>query len=208
MSPKTPLIRVIDDDLDLLNSVEFLLKCEGYEVAAYTDAQEFLRADSPSRPGCLVLDEQMPIMTGQELQSELNARKSVLPIIFLTAHGDIDMAVQTMIRGAVDFQQKPIKPEKCLISVARAGQIDLDRRGGASDLKDEIIMYEKLTEREEQICRLVADGLINKEIGERLGISKRTVDHVRASAVNKLQGKSAAQLAAFFRRIDSVKSDN
>ena len=208
MSPKTPLIRVIDDDLDLLNSVEFLLKCEGYEVAAYTDAQEFLRADSPSRPGCLVLDEQMPIMTGQELQSELNARKSVLPIIFLTAHGDIDMAVQTMIRVAVDFQQKPIKPEKFLISVARAVQIDLDRRGGASDLKDEIIMYEKLTEREEQICRLVADGLINKEIGERLGISKRTVDHVRASAVNKLQGKSAAQLAAFFRRIDSVKSDN
>ena len=208
MSPKTPLIRVIDDDLDLLNSVEFLLKCEGYEVAAYTDAQEFLRADSPSRPGCLVLDEQMPIMTGQELQSELNARKSVLPIIFLTAHGDIDMAVQTMIRGAVDFQQKPIKPEKLLSSVARAVQIDLDRRGGASDLKDEIIMYEKLTEREEQICRLVADGLINKEIGERLGISKRTVDHVRASAVNKLQGKSAAQLAAFFRRIDSVKSDN
>lgn len=208
MSPKTPLIRVIDDDLDLLNSVEFLLKCEGYEVAAYTDAQEFLRADSPSRPGCLVLDEQMPIMTGQELQSELNARKSVLPIIFLTAHGDIDMAVQTMIRGAVDFQKKPIKPEKFLISVARAVQIDLDRRGGASDLKDEIIMYEKLTEREEQICRLVADGLINKEIGERLGISKRTVDHVRASAVNKLQGKSAAQLAAFFRRIDSVKSDN
>lgn len=208
MPPKTPLIRVVDDDVDLLNSVEFLLKCEGYEVAAYTDAQEFLRADSPSRPGCLVLDEQMPIMTGQELQSELNTRKSVLPIIFLTAHGDVDMAVQTMIRGAVDFQQKPLKPEKFLTSVARAVQIDLDRRGGASDLKDEIIMYEKLTEREEQICRLVADGLINKEIGERLGISKRTVDHVRASAVNKLQGKSAAQLAAFFRRIDSANSEN
>ena len=143
-SSKT-LIRVVDDDIDLLNSVAFLLECEGYECSIYSSAATFLRADVPSRPGCLILDEQMPEMTGQELLSELNRREYMLPVIFLTAHGDIDMAVRTMIDGAVDFQQKPLLPEKLLCSGARAVQIDLDRRGGAVDLKDEILMFNKLT---------------------------------------------------------------
>ena len=200
-----PLIRVVDDDIDLLNSVAFLLKCEGYECSIYSGAADFLRADEPSRPGCLILDEQMPEMTGQELLSELNRREYMQPVIFLTAHGDIDMAVRTMIDGAVDFQQKPLLPEKLLRSVARAVQIDLDRRGGAVDLKDEILMFNKLTPREEKVCRLVADGLINKQIGERLGISKRTVDHIRSSALSKLPFKTAMQLASFFNRIDAFK---
>ena len=200
-----PLIRVVDDDIDLLNSVEFLLSCEGYEAAIYHSAWDFLKIDTPSRPGCLILDEQMPEMTGQELQEEMNLRGNVLPIIFLTAHGNIDMAVQTMIHGAVDFQQKPVQPDKLLRSVARAAQIDMNRRGGAVDFKDELLMFEKLSPREEEICRLVADGLINKEIGERLGISKRTVDHIRSSALGKLPCKSVAELASFFKRIDEYK---
>lgn len=199
---KKILIRIVDDDPDLLESEAFLLRTEGYSVAAYQNALDFLTSDLPSVPGCLILDEQMPGMTGQELLWELNFRQYLIPVIFLTAHGDIDMAVQSMINGAVDFQQKPLCPDKLLRAVARAVQIDVGRRGGAQDIKDELLLYKKLTPREEAVLRLVADGLINKQIGERLGISKRTVDHIRSSAIGKLESRSASELASFFRRID------
>ena len=204
MAPKDlpPLIRIVDDDAELRESLEFMLACEGYETAAYPSAQAFLADDMPSRIDCIVLDVMMPEVSGLELQEALNRRASQTPIIFLTAHGTIDMAVQTMREGACDFQQKPINAEKFLQAIARAVEADRERRGGARDIREEMARYRSLTAREEEICRLVAQGCINKAIGERLGISKRTVDHIRASALGKLQIKSIAELAGFFERID------
>lgn len=183
-------------------SLEFMLGCEGYEVLSFASAHSFWAGDVPSRPGCLILDVCMPELSGLELQEEINRRSYQTPIIFLTAHGEIDMAVHAMREGACDFQQKPIRADRLLQSVARAVEIDRQRRGGAKDLKDEVLKFQSLSEREEQICREVAKGYINKVIAERLGISKRTVDHHRRSALTKLDIHSIAQLAAFFERID------
>lgn len=197
-----PLVRIVDDDPSLRSSLEFMLRCEGYDVAVYESAKTFLSGDMPGRPGCLILDVRMPGMTGLELQEVLNARGYACPIVFLTAHGDIDMAVQTMRCGACDFQQKPVKPESFLQAVARALEKDRELRGGASDIRAELRRFESLSEREEEIARLVARGLTSRVIAERLGISKRTADHYRTSALAKIQVRSPAELAGFFERID------
>ena len=202
-----PLVRIVDDDTELRESLCFMLECEGYATAAYPSAAAFLANDMPSRIGCVVLDVMMPDMTGLELQNELNRRNYPCPIIFLTAHGTIDMAVETMRIGACDFQQKPIRAESFLQAVARAVETDRSRRGGARDIHEERVRYDKLTPREEEISRLVAQGFINKVIAERLGISKRTVDHIRAAALGKLGLQTIAELAGFFERIDSSKAN-
>lgn len=201
-----PLVRIVDDDEALRGSLEFMLTCEGYETASYPSAAAFLIADMPSRPGCVVLDVMMPNMTGLELQEEMNRRGIDLPVIFLTAHGTIDMAVETMRAGAWDFQQKPIQAERFLQAIARAVEKDRLRREGARDDREERRLYDSLTDREKEIGRLVGQGFINKVIAERLGISKRTVDHIRAAALTKLGLHSVAELAGFFERMESQGS--
>lgn len=197
-----PLVRIVDDDPSLRASLEFMLRCEGYAVASYESAKSFLAGDMPGRPGCLILDVKMPGMTGLELQEVLNDRGYECPIVFLTAHGDIDMAVHTMRCGACDFQQKPIRPESFLQAVARALEKDRQLRGGASDIRAELRRFNTLSEREEEIARLVARGMTSRIIAERLGISKRTADHYRTAALSKIQVRSPAELAGFFERID------
>lgn len=199
----SPLIRIVDDNDQLRQSVEFMLRCEGYEVQSFASAEAFLTGDSPSRGGCLILDVQMPGLSGIELFNILNMRGYNVPIVFLTAHADIDMAVYTMREGACDFQQKPIKPETFLPAVARAVAKDQANRQGKKDLSAEIQRWQSLTEREEQIARFVGNGLVSRAIAQRLGISPRTVEHYRASALQKLGLQSAADIAAFFERIDT-----
>ena len=179
-----PLIRIVDDNQAILNSLTFMLTCEGYEVASFSSAEAFLAGDTPSREGLLILDVQMPGLSGLELFKVLNMRAYKLPIIFLTAHADVDMAVAAMREGACDFHQKPINPETLLPAIARG-------------------LEKALTEREEQICRLVAKGLVSREIAERLVISQRTVDHHRTAALSKLNIREPAELALFFERIDA-----
>ena len=201
----TPLVRIVDDNAELCMSLEFMLQCEGYETAVFSSAENFLAGDTPSRPGCVILDVQMPGRTGIELFDLLTLRGYDIPVIFLTAHGDIDMAVYTMREGACDFHQKPVDPVKFLPAVARAVERDRARRNGASGLSDEIRRWELLTEREEQIARLVACGLVSRTIAERTGISQRTVEHHRASVLHKLELGTSAELAGFFERIDRWK---
>ena len=188
-----PLVRIVDDDRDLRESLEFMLECEGYEVKSYASAREFLADDMPTR---------IPELTGLQLQEILNARAERLPIVFLTAHGDIDMAVQTMREGACDFQQKPVRAETFLPAVARAVEKDRLRRSGAEDIAAEIAAYRRLSERERQVLRLVSQGLTSQAAAERLGISKRTVDHQRTDALKKLSVRSPAELAGFFVRVE------
>ena len=187
-----PLIRVVDDNDDTRDSLVFMLRCEGWETAAYSSAEAFLAGDVPSRTGCLVLDIRMAGMSGLELQQELVRRRSRLPVIFLTGHADIPTAVNAMREGAFTFLQKPVDPLKLLPAVARAAEADARKRG-AEHLPAERLNL--LTERETEIIRLAADGMVSRQIAEQLGLSRRTVEHYRASALKKLGVSTAAEAA-------------
>ena len=163
----------------------------------------YSKREKPSREGLLILDVQMPGLSGLELFKVLNMRAYKLPIIFLTAHADVDMAVAAMREGACDFHQKPINPETLLPAIARGLEKARISKSGLGDIKEEVERFKALTEREEQICRLVAKGLVSREIAERLVISQRTVDHHRTAALSKLNIREPAELALFFERIDA-----
>lgn len=190
-----PLIRLVDDEVDQLTALEMLLSGQGWDVATYTGAREFLTSDMPSRPGCLILDVRMPGLSGLELQDEMNRREYPLPIIFLTGHGDIEMAVHTVRKGARDFLQKPVDPEKLLKTVAWVVQEDCDRRAMPINEAAWKERYQTLTERERDIIGLVAQGKLNKQIAIKLGISERTVQVHRLSAYRKLDVHNVASLA-------------
>lgn len=188
-------IRVVDDDEDLLESLEFLLESEGWKVKTYRSAQDFLRNDAASVTGCLISDIRMPGMTGLELQKEMNDRHIHLPIIFLTAHGDIDMAVSAVKAGAIEFLQKPVDQERLLKVVA-----DCARKSakGYSLLSFDIFearrRWDVLTEKEKTVLKFVAVGLMNKEVAERLGNSVRTIENHRGNGLKKLQIHTMAEL--------------
>lgn len=170
------LIRIVDDDADLRKGLTFMLECAGWKSAAY-----------PSIPGCLILDVQMAGMTGIELQHEMNRRGNTLPIIFLTGHGDIDMAVTAMIDGAANFIQKPPESGKLLAAIETCVSQSLKNAEGTSSpavLRQRLSL---LTRRELEIAELVAAGLTSRQIAERLGISERTVEVHRSSLHQKLR---------------------
>lgn len=197
MTRKTekPLVRIVDDDPDQLASLEIMLSAEGWDVASYERASDFFAEDTPSRPGCLILDVRMPEISGLEMQEELNRREYPLPILFLTGHGDVDMAVHTLKKGAKDFLLKPVDAPRLLTSVATIVQEDCDQRAMPLDSAAWKRKFRELTEREQEIVRYVASGLLNRQIAERLGISERTVHAHRLSAYRKLNVHNVADLA-------------
>lgn len=197
MTRKTekPLVRIVDDDPDQLASLEIMLSAEGWDVACYEKASDFFAEDTPSRPGCLILDVRMPEISGLEMQEELNRREYPLPILFLTGHGDVDMAVHTLKKGAKDFLLKPVDAPRLLTSVATIVQEDCDQRAMPLDSAAWKRKFRELTEREQEIVRYVASGLLNRQIAERLGISERTVHAHRLSAYRKLNVHNVADLA-------------
>lgn len=197
MTRKTekPLVRIVDDDPDQLASLEIMLSAEGWNVACYERASDFFAEDTPSRPGCLILDVRMPEISGLEMQEELNRREYPLPILFLTGHGDVDMAVHTLKKGAKDFLLKPVDAPRLLTSVATIVQEDCDQRAMPLDSAAWKRKFRELTEREQEIVRYVASGLLNRQIAERLGISERTVHAHRLSAYRKLNVHNVADLA-------------
>lgn len=188
------LVRIVDDDSDLRAAIRFLLESEGWEVADYYSAADFLLNDDPEIPGCLILDVRMPEMTGIELQGELKQHLRQIPIVFLSAHGDIEMAVKTLHEGAVDFLTKSVQEDKLVPVISRAVKLDLIKRGLSFDHEEIKERYKELTERETQIVSLLIKGLLNREIGERLGISTRTVEVHRARAFKKLQVHTISEL--------------
>ncbi len=202
MTTPLPLIRLVDDDADVLEGLQFLLESEGWRVAAYASAEAFLTADAPSTPGCLVLDFHMPQMTGLELQKVMTERGYNLPIIFLTGHGDIDLAVAAVRRGAVDFLQKSASDmnSRLIDAVARAVARSLE---GFADLTDDPFEAQrklaKLTERERLIVEKIAAGQLNRQIAAQLGISVRTAEAHRAAATRKLGVKNAQELVSLLR---------
>ena len=191
------LVRIVDDDSDLRAAIRFLLESEGWEVADYYSAADFLLNDDPKIPGCLILDVRMPEMTGVELQSELKQNVREIPIVFLSAHGDIEMAVKTLHEGAVDFLTKPVQEDKLVPVISRAVKLDLIKRGLSFDHEKTKERFRELTEREKQIVLLLTKGLLNREVGERLGISTRTVEVHRARAFKKLELHTISELIQF-----------
>lgn len=191
------LVRIVDDDSDLRAAIRFLLESEGWEVADYYSAADFLLNDDPKIPGCLILDVRMPEMTGVELQSELKQHIREIPIVFLSAHGDIEMAVKTLHEGAVDFLTKPVQEDKLVPVISRAVKLDLIKRGLSFDHEKIKERFRELTEREKQIVLLLTKGLLNREVGERLGISTRTVEVHRARAFKKLELHTISELIQF-----------
>ena len=192
---KDALVRIVDDDAEQLKSLAFLLRMGGFEVMTYQSAQSFLEMDDPRKPGCLLLDHRMPGMTGMELQAELVERGSLLPVIFLSAHGDIPMAMQAVHRGAMDFLVKPAAPDVLIAAVEKAVKKsfeDLAADAGQADLAEKAAT---LTDRELEVARLVALGLLNKQIGDKLGISLPTVKRHRGNAAKKLGVRSAVAMA-------------
>lgn len=182
------LVRIVDDDPDIRSGLAFMLDCAGWKSVSFGTAAEFLTKDSPSVPGCAVLDVRMPGMTGIELQHELIRRRNALPVVFLSGHGDIDMAVQAIQEGAVHFLQKPVDRDRLLAVIAKASAKSLD---SCDLLIPETAVarkrLEELTGRELEIVKLAASGLSSKAIGERLGISERTVEAHRYAANKKLR---------------------
>lgn len=203
LTTNTPLIRLIDDDQDFLASQKMLISTLGWDVATYVSATSFLAKDPLTRPGCLIVDVRMPGMTGLELQQELERRKiRNLPLIFLSAHGDIEMAVHTLQHGAVDFLTKPANPSKLLACISRSVVSSIRQSSQEDGYKDLFSRYQQLTSREKEISRLVAQGLRNKEIARELGIEETTVKMHRANALTKLGARTSSELTRILTIIE------
>ncbi len=189
-------VHVVDDDASLRRALIFLLESVGWQVTAHASAEAFLAAfDRSKRPACLVLDIRMPLMSGLELQQLLRGRGIRLPIVFLTGHGDVEMAVQAMKFGACDFIEKPFKDQVLLDAVGRALRRDQEQRDERREREALRERLARLSPRELEVARLVAEGLPSKTISSKLDISERTVQVHRLHLMGKLEIHSAAELA-------------
>ena len=195
------LIRIVDDDAEMRNSLEFLLSTEGWSVRTYPSAESFLEADDVRVPGCLLLDIRMPGMSGLQLQEAMRTQDYALPIIFITAHGDIGMAVDAVKKGAFDFLPKPIDDARLLDDVEKAVAFDWDRRSQHRNVDAMKKNHDTLTPREKEVAALVAQGLMNKTIADRLGIAEKTVQIHRGQVCRKLGVRSAVEISHILDQI-------
>lgn len=194
MKNGTPTVFVIDDDDAVRSSLRLLFKSYGLEAAMHASADEFLASYDLARPGCLVLDVRMPGMSGLELQQRLNALGATIPIVFITGHGDVPMAVEAMQSGAFDFLQKPFRDDDLLARVQRALARDAEQRALLRARHDTRERLATLTPREHDVLNLVVVGKANKVIAADLGLSQRTVEIHRARVMEKMDAASLAQL--------------
>ncbi|MCD8338884.1 MAG: response regulator [Burkholderiales bacterium] len=195
------LVRVIDDDPAMRKSWLFLLNGEKWPARAYDNPLSFLQLDDPEIPGCIVLDVRMPQMSGIELQREMKLRKCNLPIVFVSAHGDIDMAVKAIKDGACDFLPKPVKAERLLKAIEKAVARDWKQRKEIEEEREVRSAFNRLTDREKVVAEKVGQGLLNKQIGAELNISEKTVQAHRGSICRKLKVRSAAEIATLFAKL-------
>jgi two-component system response regulator FixJ len=189
-----PTIFVVDDDAAVRDALKLLLRSVGHAVETFGSAQEFLDAYGEDRAGCLVLDIRMPGMSGLELQQKLNEKHSILPIIFITGHGDVPMAVEAMQAGAVDFIQKPFRDQDLIDRINQALEKDSSNRAALGERNDIRRRLETLTPREREVLDLVVHGKANKVIAGDLKLSQRTVEIHRARVMEKMQASSLAHL--------------
>jgi FixJ family two-component response regulator len=194
MNDDKPTVFVVDDDPGVGKSVRFLLGTVGLAAETFLSGDEFLEAYDPERSGCLVLDVRMPGMSGLDVQARLRELGSHLPIIFVTAHGDVPMAVDAVKAGAMDFIQKPFRDQDLLDKIQEALETDARVRANRTDLEKIRGRLESLTQREAEVLDLVVAGRPNKRIAQALGISQRTVEIHRARVMEKMEVRSVSML--------------
>lgn len=189
-----PMVYIVDDDEAVRNSLRLLVKSVGLPACVVPSAQDFLATYEPTHPGCLVLDVRMPGMSGMELQQQLNLRGAVIPVIFITGHGDIPMAVEAMQQGAFDFLQKPFRDQDLVDRIQRALDKDRTSRDELAERKRIQERLATLTAREREVLDLMVRGKPNKVMAADLGLSQRTVEIHRARVMEKMGATSLAQL--------------
>ena len=209
MSHAVPLVFVVDDDVSVRESLELLIRCEGWQPETFASAQEFLARPRVLAPSCMVLDVSLPGLNGLELQKRIGVDRIEMPIIFITGHGDVPMTVQAMKAGAVEFLTKPFSEDALLNAIRDA----LERSRAALDHEAEMRAvrdcYALLTRREREVMALVVSGLLNKQVGAELGISEITVKAHRGNMMRKMKADSLAALvnmAAALRRASEPKT--
>ena len=199
-TPSSPIVFVVDDYAPGRRSISRLLHAAGFVVATFASAQDFLAQYDPDVWGCLVLDLAMPAVSGLELQSILAEKGSFLPIIFLTAYGDISKSVQAMKRGASDFLTKPVNDEELLAAVRFAIEKDRAIRHEQAELSEIHARLATLTPREREVLEYVVVGKLNKEIAGDLGTVEQTVKVHRAHVMQKMRVRSVAELVRLTQR--------
>jgi len=205
MKPGLPTVFIVDDDEAVRNSLRLLVKSVGLTATALVSAQEFLASFDPLQPGCLVLDVRMPGMSGLELQQQLNLYGAVIPVIFITGHGDVPMAVEAMQQGAFDFLQKPFRDQDLIDRIQRALEKDRANRAALDERSRIRERHEMLTPREREVLALVTSGKANKIMAADLGLSQRTVEVHRARVMEKMGASSLAHLVRMV--LDLEESD-
>ncbi len=201
----SPTVFIVDDDAAVLDSTSRLVESVGFKHEAYQSAVEFLEHYHADRSGCLVLDVRMARMSGLELQDELQRRGVRLPVIFISGHGDIPMAVEAMRKGAVDFIEKPFRSHTLLQRINQAIESDIEARKQQRSNEEALSRYSSLTAREKEIARLVGAGCPNKVIAQRLLLSPRTVESHRSHIMKKLQVSSVPELVKLIGRLGNSK---
>jgi FixJ family two-component response regulator len=202
MKKETPLIFIVDDDPDVLEALGLLFESADYDFETFASADEFLLRKPCHRACCLVLDMRMPGLSGLELQDELIKRELVVPIVFITGHGDVPETVSAMKKGAVDFLPKPFVDEELLNAVDRAIEESSRIRKKKSQEDNVQCLLKTLTPREYEIMRCVIAGMLNKQVAYKLRISERTVKFHRGNIMGKMQVVSVADLVRLTQKAD------
>jgi len=205
MAEAEPIVFIVDDDLSVRRSTERLIRAAGLKVQTFTSAREFLRNPRPEGPACLVLDVRMPGLSGMDLQRELTHSAIHIPIIFITAHGDVPMTVRAMKAGAVEFLTKPFRSRTLLDAVLAAIERDRSAHRQRSETEDLRQRYEQLTPREREVMPLVAAGLLNKQVAGELATTERTIKFHRAHIMEKMRAESLADLVRMAEKLGVSK---
>jgi FixJ family two-component response regulator len=208
MSDVAPIVFVVDDDVSVRESLELLIRCEGWQPTMFASAQEFLDYPRVHIPNCLVLDVSLPGLNGLDLQRLVAGDRTDMPIIFITGYGDVPMTVQAMKAGAVEFLTKPFNDDVLLTAIRAALARSHAALGHEAEMRVLRDRHASLSQRERQVMALVVSGLLNKQVGGQLGISEITVKAHRGKVMQKMKADSLADLVKMAARLRPAPAAN